>query len=435
MDPSILKELRHLVDAEVISEETAIQIQEYYKSRRNEPSNRFTIVLSILGALLVGLGIVLVIAHNWDDFHRSIKTVFAFLPLLLGQGLCLYTLLRRKDNFVWRECSAIILFFGIGASIALVSQVYHMGGELSDLLLTWMLLSAPVIYLLPSYIVSLLYIAGVSWYACEIGYSWGGPSEFPYLYVPLMLVIVPAYLKLLRIKNNLFVLHNWFLAASFIFVLGTFARDTDYQWLILGYLSLGCIYYLIGTGSYFSEQRLYANPFRVLGLPGIVAILLMWSYQYTWSFDIFGSDEAIWDGNFLYIIILLFLVTAAILIRRYIKKEWLGISPVEFSGYVFLVALLLETNDGMLSAIVINLWVLLLGLYFTRLGSIRNHLGVLNLGLFIIAMLAVLRFFDESIPFVWRGIFFLATGIGFFVANYLVIKRRKSLAILKDQQI
>ena len=153
MDPSILKELRHLVDANVISEETAIQIQEYYRSRKTEPSNRFTIALSILGALLVGLGIVLVIAHNWDNFPRSLKTIFAFLPLVLGQGLCLYTILKRKDNFAWRECSAIILFFGIGSSIALVSQIYHMGGELSDLLLAWMLLSEPLIYLLPSYIV------------------------------------------------------------------------------------------------------------------------------------------------------------------------------------------------------------------------------------------------------------------------------------------
>ena len=434
MDPSILKELRHLVDANVISEETANQIQEYYRSRKTEPSNRFTIVLSILGALLVGLGIVLVIAHNWDDFSRLLKTIFAFLPLVLGQGLCLYALLRRKDSFVWRECSAIILFFGIGASIALVSQIYHMGGELSDLLLVWMVLSAPLIYLLPSYIVSLLYIAGVSWYACVLGYSWDSSSKVPYLYLPLMLVIVPAYLKLLRTKNNLFVLHNWFLAASVVFVLGAFTRETDYQWVFLGYLSLGCIYYHIGTGSYFAEQRLYANPFRVLSLPGIVAILLFWSYQYTWSFNIFG-DAANWDWIFFCILLLLFLVAAGIMIRRYTRKERLAISPVEFSAYVFLVALLLETNDGMLSAIVINLWVLLLGLYFTRLGSIRSHLGILNLGLFIIGLLAVLRFFDESIPFVWRGIFFLATGITFFAANYIVIKRRKSLAIMKDQQL
>ena len=51
------------------------------------------------------------------------------------------------------------------------------------------------------------------------------------------------------------------------------------------------------------------------------------------------------------------------------------------------------------------------------------------MGLLIIAALAVLRFFDDDIPFVWRSMFFLATGIGFFVANYLVIKRKKSLAI------
>jgi uncharacterized membrane protein len=437
MNPSILKELQHLVAANVISEETAASIQEYYRSRKAEPSNRFTNVLGILGALLVGLGIVLVIAHNWDSLSRTIKTIVAFLPLVLGQGLCLYTLLKRKDNFVWRESSAIILFFGIGASISLVSQIYHMGGELTDLLLVWMLLAAPLIYVIPSYIVSLLYIAGVSWYACIIGYagySWTDDSDFPYLYLPLMLAVVPAYLKLLRAQNNLLHLHNWLIAVSLAFVLGGFARYADFQWVFLGYLLLACIYYLIGTGKFFEGRGLYANPFLVLAVPGIICTLLPWTYQSLWQFDIFG-DTRLWDEIFIYIIVLFILVIAAILIRRYTNKERTGISPVEFSGYVFQVAILLETQYGMLSATVVNLWVLTLGLYFIRKGSMRHHLGILNLGLLIVAALAVLRFFDEDIPFVWRGIFFLVAGIGFFVANYLVIKRKRSLAIMKDHQL
>ncbi len=436
MDPSILKELQHLVAANVISEETAASIQEYYRSRKAETSNRCTIALGILGALLVGLGIVLVIAHNWDSFDRTLKTIFAFIPLVMGQGLCLYTLAKRKDNFAWKECSAIILFFGIGASISLVSQIYHLGGELSDLVLFWMVLGAPLIYILPSYIVSLLYIAGVSWYACLIGYSFDYPPQYnlPYLYAPLMLVVVPAYLKLLRkhSQSNLFYLHNWVVALSFVFVLGAFATHTDFNWVFLGYLALGCIYYLIGTSQFFEQHGLWANPFRVLSVPGIIAILLGWSYQSIWGFgvfDVFGTGY-VWNNIFVYIVIFLFIITGAILIMRYMRTKWSGISPMEFSAYVFLVALLLsDASDGKISAFIVNIWILVLGLYFTRKGSIRHHLGILNLGLLIIAALAVLRFFDDGIPFIWRSLFFLATGIGFFVANYLVIKRKKSLAI------
>ena len=435
MDPTILKELQQLVAANVISEDTANSIKEYYRLRKAEPTNRFAIVLGILGALLVGLGIVLVIAHNWDSFDRVSKTIFAFLPLVLGQGLCLYTLAKRRENFVWRESSGVILFFGIGACISLTSQIYHLGGTLSDLLLFWMLLAAPLIYVLPSHIVSLLYIAGVTWYAFTLGYSysWDDASGIPYLYVPLMLVVLPAYLKLMRRDNNLFILHNWFAAVSFAFVLGTFSENNHYQWVFLGYLSLACVYYLIGMGKLFDHRPLYANPFLLLAMIGIVCILLGWTYQFAWTFDIFDQSKRI-SGVFPIVLGLLFLLATAMLIRRYIRKEWSGISPVEFSGYVFLVAILFQSDDGKLSTTLMNLWVLMLGLYFTRKGSIRHHLGILNLGLLIIAALAVLRFFDDEIPFVWRGIFFLATGIAFFVANYVVIKRKKSLAIIKDQQ-
>ncbi|MGB8192745.1 MAG: DUF2157 domain-containing protein, partial [Chitinophagaceae bacterium] len=241
MNPSILKELQQLVAENVISEEAAGRIREYYQSKAATPSNRFAIVLGILGSLLVGLGIVLVVAHNWDDMGRLPKTIFAFLPLLLGQALCTYTLIKRKDNFTWRESSALILFFGVGASIALVSQVYHLGGSLSDFLLTWLLLVVALIYVLPSYITGLLYIGGVTWYACIVGYGFDDAGRVPWLYIPLLLFALPAYLQLLRRKNgsDLLPLYNWFLVASFACVLGGFARyDVSVSIILSGYISL-----------------------------------------------------------------------------------------------------------------------------------------------------------------------------------------------------
>jgi hypothetical protein len=78
--------------------------------------------------------------------------------------------------------------------------------------------------------------------------------------------------------------------------------------------------------------------------------------------------------------------------------------------------------------LLVNAWILVMGMYYIRKGTARNHLGILNFGLLIIAALALFRFFDDSIPFIWRGLFFVATGIGFFVANYLLLKKRKSLS-------
>lgn len=438
MNPSIQKELQELVAANVISQETADNIENYYRSKTPSTANRFAIVLSILGAMLVGLGIVLVVAHNWDELSRTSKTIFAFLPMVLGQALCLYTLFKQKESFAWREGSALILFFGVGSCIALISQVYHIGGELSDFLLTWMLLIIPLLYILPSYVTGLLYIAGITWYACLIGY-FDSPQQQPFLFLPLLLLVAPAYIQLLRKKSesNIFILYNWFIAIALSCVLGAFIpSNEDPSRGFLGYLTLFCLYYLAGTSNLFRHRRLFANPYLVAAIPGVVTILLFWTYRYSW---------AIWDRDvdlsnlFLYILIALLCGLLVLLIMRYKTRGWQGLSPVEFSPFVFLIATALtfwntaNTDfiqfSGMPGVLITNLWVLVLGIYFTRKGSIQRHFGILNLGLLIVAALAVLRFFDDDIPFVWRGIFFLATGIGFFVANYLLIKKKRSLAV------
>lgn len=437
MNP-IQKDLQELVDAKVISQETAAGIERYYANRSQPASNRFTIVLSILGALLVGLGVVLVIAHNWDELGILPKTVFAFLPMLLGQALCLYTLLKQKENTAWRESSAVLLFFGVGSCISLISQIYHMGGELSAFLLTWMLLTVPLMYIMPSYITGLLYIAGISWYACLLGY-FNRSGLQPFLFLPLLLLAAPAWIQLFRHKRdgNLFVLYNWFLAASITLVLGTFIPgNEDSARGFLCYLTLFALYYVAGTSPVFRGQRLFANPYLLIAVPALAGILLFWTYSYPWMI---WNDEENHPSVFLYLLLAAMAGLLAATIRRYKKQGWQGISPVEFSPFVFLVAILITNRNipaasydsyvAMPGVFIINLWVLVLGIYFTRRGSIQQHFGILNLGLLIIASLALLRFFDDRIPFVWRGIFFLATGIGFFAANYLLIKKKRSLAL------
>ena len=84
MSKPLLKDLDELVTANVISSDTAERISEYYKSRKAAPNERFNIVLAVLGSLLVGSGIVLLVAHNWDEMSRGTQTVFAFLPLLVA---------------------------------------------------------------------------------------------------------------------------------------------------------------------------------------------------------------------------------------------------------------------------------------------------------------------------------------------------------------
>ena len=62
-----------------------------------------------------------------------------------------------------------------------------------------------------------------------------------------------------------------------------------------------------------------------------------------------------------------------------------------------------------------------------KIGSDSMLFSVLNFGLLIIITVIICRFFDTNMSFVLRGILFVLVGIGFFIANYLMLKRQKCL--------
>ena len=163
MKSKLLNDISELLENNIISQEVATNITAYYKSKEDSQPNRLFTVFGVLGATLVGLGIILIIAHNWDNLSRSIKTVFAFIPLVIAQLVSGYSIYKEKSQ-VWKESSGTFLFFAIGASIALVSQIYNIPGDLGSFLFTWIVLTLPLIYLLNSKAVSILIVVFASYW-------------------------------------------------------------------------------------------------------------------------------------------------------------------------------------------------------------------------------------------------------------------------------
>ena len=80
-------ELPSLVSSGTISEENARAIEQYYARQESGSRGFGFVLLATIGAALVAAGIVLLIAHNWDDFSRPVRSVIAFLPLISAQAL------------------------------------------------------------------------------------------------------------------------------------------------------------------------------------------------------------------------------------------------------------------------------------------------------------------------------------------------------------
>ena len=83
---NLLKDLPELVSANLISNDTAQQITDYYKRKQATSPNRQLLIFGIVGALLVGIGLMFIVANQWDDLPRSVQTLCAYLILLVPHG-------------------------------------------------------------------------------------------------------------------------------------------------------------------------------------------------------------------------------------------------------------------------------------------------------------------------------------------------------------
>ena len=428
MSKSLINELDELTNALVITPETADRIRAYYREKESKPGGRVVIVFGILGSLLVGMGIILIIAHNWDDLGKAVKLGIAFLPLVLGQAMCGYLLLKRSESTAWREGSATFLLFAIATSISIVSQVYNIHGNLARFLLVWMLLSAPLIYAMRSSMVSMLFLIGITWYACEVSY-FHYLNEIAWAFWPLLAVVVPWYVGLIRTSpnSNFTYFHHWLVTASLTIVLGMFADQAD-ELIMLAYLCLFGIFILIGQFRPFAEGRTITNAYLVSGSLGSVILMLTLSFEWYWQ-----EIERLGISNWIPSIEMLGLLVLAAIAGWLLYRLTLVKKPVEIhvTSYVFLAALVLYvigSQQPETAQVLTNVIVLAMGVFTIRRGGLANRLGILNYGLLIISALIVCRFFDTDLSFVVRGILFVLVGVGFFAANYWMVQRRKKQA-------
>ncbi len=422
MARNILNALPELVTHGVLTEEAAANVRAYYQQKDLQQSPKTNIIFGVLGAILVGMGIILMVAHNWDTLPRFIKLLFSFVPLVAGQLFCAFTLFKKSDHKTWREGSASFLFFAVGASVALVAQVYHIPGNLGSFLLTWMLLSFPLMYIMSSSMVSLLYLVGITAFGVEDGYGYQAADD--HYYWGLLLLAVPFYIQLVKKQpaGNATFFHHWFFALSLTIALGTVASG-DALLLPIAYMSLFAVFYLLGTMPWFGFKRLLSNGYLVVGSLGTMILLLGLSFKFFWvelaaSTFKTGFPEILATA--------LFTLVAIILLYLQVRdRSEAPVNPMSFVFLLFIVIYLFGVQAPILGVVFTNLLVLAAAIFTILRGLRLYHAGILNYCLLIIAVLVICRFFDTNISFVLRGLMFVAVGAGFFMANSLLAKKRK----------
>lgn len=196
---SFAKRLARWQAAGIIDAATAARIAAY---ERQAARPYLIYALGGLGALTIGIGLISLVAANWDELPRAVKLGTALLML---SGLSGGIYWAKSTGQRWVKETLIVLQYGLTlASIALVGQTYQLGGQVWQALLFWTVVTAPLLWLGESAFVAVTFVAGSY---TSLGFAlveWLDDSKIPHAYAEAIALTVIA---LAPLKN--LVLGQW----------------------------------------------------------------------------------------------------------------------------------------------------------------------------------------------------------------------------------
>ena len=250
--------------------------------------NTLVTVLSILGCLLIGAGVVMIFIKFWKSFPDALKFLTCFVPALLGQSVGIYTYIKKKDSLPWCEGASVLWLLGVIVTTAVVlGNVNTHYNWVSD---SWMYLlftlSALVLMLVFKTLspLAVYQVCGALWFNFFLE-----DSEFHYLNKNsdlsqvvsfILVVIVQAVLiavafyasgRLYKKESNIIrhTFASWLnfggLVASACFTV--FRTPVEDAWISVVMLA-AVLCFVIGQ-----RHTDYVSPYRVLGLPASAAAM------------------------------------------------------------------------------------------------------------------------------------------------------------------
>jgi len=428
------KELPILETESVLAPEAIQNIRSYYADRTSSGLHWAVIAFAIFGSLLIGAGIILLFAHNWDELTRPARAVISFLPVLIGATLSV-TALVNNGGTALRESAGIFHSLAVGASIALIGQTYHLPSNTPDFLLSWALLILPLQFLLSSTGSFLIYLGLICGWSGSAQYEYGQAIGFWLLLLPPIGKLW-AMLKIKRHEPDTLVSFFGVMLTLLISTGVVFERTLPGLWIV-AYSALLSSVALLGIRLYGNQEG-WSNPPKLIGLIGIgiLAYLFTWSdlwHDIGWNNARNGWHYKAWGNTFDIGFTVLFIggwLMAAIKAFRRNNFETITLAVFPIFGIVcFFVGSLGGNETNTLTALFFNIFMLFYGIMYIVIGCRNTKLRQLNGGMAVLALLLVTRFFDEDFRFLARGIVFILLGVCFLTVNLIMAKRKKTMEI------
>ncbi len=357
------------------------------KAEEKAGPGKLITTISILGSILVGVGVILFIASNWSAIPKWGRLFIVFSSMLASYGFGFY-FRYEATNYPKVGASLILLgSFIFGAGIFLIAQIYHITVHYPNGPLLWGLFVLPLAYLLRfKSLISLAILVLLVWFGMEAS------LRISYSHTFESIAMVPLLC----------------MAGVTLWGVGLMHRE----WKSLRIISSPYIF--IGSLiTFFSGFVLTFDIFRI-GLvsdvflvfyPGIVILFLLAVILRSLP----EKKEKGWIPETLGLVILMAIV---ICLSLFFPKA----SPVSMRG------------EGGLRLFINILFALeIFGLII--LGFIRRYPTYVNIGLLFFALDVVARYFDFFWQLLPRSLFFILGGLLLLFGGIILErKRRKVLA-------
>jgi uncharacterized membrane protein len=143
------------------------------------------IIFSAIGAVLVGLGVILFFAYNWQAIPKAIKLLLVFGALAAAHGAAMRLARRPDANRALIEGLHALGTMLFGAGIWLVAQIYHIDEHYPNAFLVWSLGALALAWAMPSIAQALLALFLVAFWAGVEAFQFRSPVHGAPLLVAL----------------------------------------------------------------------------------------------------------------------------------------------------------------------------------------------------------------------------------------------------------
>ena len=236
----------------------------------------------------MGLGIISILAYNWDELGHIERTLLALCLLVSSQMFSFWVKWYRADDNALLEGSGVFWFLMIGASLAIIGQTYHLGGNLNDFLSIWLLLSFVLPWLLPSSGAAFLVIVlwSVVWVSNRSPFTTiidlhTDSFLSPWLLMMIALSWVAYYGVQLKHKKmaNTTLLLSWAVALCvfLLFIVEVVIDTYEMRHLRNALICLAlffALYYMLGKLYLSHGEKTWQRPFERIGKLGALLLLL-----------------------------------------------------------------------------------------------------------------------------------------------------------------